>query len=349
MSATPDVLDPVARPLLEPVAPPLAWSGTDYAHDRQWAWRLSPAELEELRVASVRLGERNLDFANITANDFPLPTMAPRLAEMRRGLRAGRGFELIKGIQVDDYSEIELRRIFLGISAHLGTSVSQSYRGDYLGDVMDYREPGNERPYRRGGLLEMHRDPCDIVGLFCYRQAKWGGLSRVTSVAQVWNLMLAERPDLLEPLLDGFRLYITKDDRTGDSPVTAKRIPVFTNDPDGILHCTYIAELARSGVSKGNETFHPKAEEALDYFEAVANREGVYLDMAIERGDMQFLNNRTTVHGRTDYEDWPEADRRRMMFRVWLMCPEWPLPDTAVNRLLFGKIDRAQGGVGRRA
>ena len=278
-----------------------------------------------------------------------MPGLGPRLSALRRDLRAGRGFALVKGIDVSRHSEIDLRRIFLGISSYLGTSVSQSFRGDYLGDVMNYGEAGNERPYRRGGMLEMHRDPCDIVGLFCYRQAKSGGLSRVASAAAVWNIFIEERPDLLAPLLDGFRLYLTKDDRTGDSPVTARKVPVFTADPDGVLHCTFIAELAASGVKKGGEAWAPLAREALDFFDAVTRREGVFLDMNIQQGDMQFLNNRTTVHGRTDYEDWPQADRRRLMFRVWLMCPEWPQPETAVNRLMFGKTDRADGGVGRRA
>lgn len=332
----------------QPIKPPLAWSGIDYAADRSWAFRLTPEDLAEIKVASDRLNELDLMFSEITPANFPLPALGPRLYRLRRELRGGSGFALIKGLDTDLFEEVEQRRIFLGIASHLGVSVSQSFRGDYLGNVMNYGEAGNERPYRRGGQLEMHRDPCDIVGLFCHRQAKWGGLSRVASAAQVWNIMLEERPDLLKPLLDGFRLYITKDDRTGDSPVTALPIPVFTTDPDGILHCTFIAELAASGVEKGGQTWAPLAQEALAYFEAITNREGVYLDMNIERGDMQFLNNRTTVHGRTDYEDWPEADRRRLMFRVWLMCPDWPQPATAVNQLLFGKTDRANGGVGRR-
>ena len=80
----------------------------------------------------------------------------------------------------------------------------------------------------------------------------------------------------------------------------------------------------------------------------MANREGIFLDMAIEPGDIQFLNNRTTVHGRTDYAEWPEPEQQRVMFRLWLMCPDWPQPKTAVNRVLFGETDRADGGVPRR-
>ena len=343
------VVPPVSkRPPLERIGPPLAWRGLDFAGARDWAFKLSVAEIAELENACAKLTAADIGFSDIAPDNFPLPTLGPPLAALRTQLRTGCGFALIKGLDLDRYAEAEVRRIYLGIASHLGISVSQSFRGEYLGEVMNYGEAGNERPYRRGGLLEMHRDPCDIVGLLCYRQAKSGGLSRVASAAAVWNVFLEERPELLPALLDGFRLYLTRDDRTGESPVTARKIPVFTLDPDDLLHCTFIEELARSGVEKGDESWPPLGREALCFFDAVTQREDIFLDMNIERGDIQFLNNRTTIHGRTDYMDWPEPERRRLMFRVWLMCPDWPQPATAVNRLMFGKTDRADGGVGRR-
>ncbi len=332
-----------------PIAKPLAWVGPDYASERNWAFRLSEADIAEIESACAFSAAQNIAFPDISKDNFPLPALGLRLAQLRSELHTGAGFALIKGIDVDRYSELEVRRIFLGISSHLGISVSQSFRGEYLGDVMNYHEAGNERPYRRGGKLEMHRDPCDIVGLLCYRQAKSGGLSRVASAAAVWNVFLDERPDLVQALLDGFKLYLTKDDRTGESPVTSIPIPVLTADPDGLLHCTFIEELARSGVEKGGESWPPLGKEALAFFDEVTQRDDVFLDMNIERGDIQYLNNRTTIHGRTDYDDWPERERWRLMFRIWLMCPEWPQPATSVNRLMFGRTDRADGGVGRRA
>ena len=39
---------------------------------------------------------------------------------------------------------------------------------------------------------------------------------------------------------------------------------------------------------------------------------------------VQFLNNRTIMHGRTDYEDPPDIARRRHMLRLWLQMPTWP-------------------------
>ncbi|HEY7609274.1 MAG TPA: TauD/TfdA family dioxygenase [Alphaproteobacteria bacterium] len=334
---------PFAPP--RPIIGPMAWSGRDITGRSDWILRLDDGHIAELEGAGRAVMARRLEFRDIASADFPLPRLGPTLAALRPELRTGRGFVLVKGLSVARYDAAMLRTIYVGMGTHLGVPVSQSYRGDYLGEVKDYREPGNERPYRRGGAINMHRDPCDIVGLLCYRKAKTGGLSRISSAATVWNIFLAERPDLVPALLRGFRLYITQDDRNSTLPVTPTSIPVLTQDPDGPLHCTFIAELAEWAVEKAGEAWPPGGPEAIAFFREVANREGVYLDMAIEPGDIQFLNNRTTIHGRTDYEEWPEPERQRIMFRLWLMCPDWPQPKTAVNRVLFGKTDRADGGV----
>ena len=331
-----------------PIAGPTAWYGRDLAGRTDWILRLDDGHLAELEAAARAAAARGLAFRELAPAAFPLPRLGPLLAGLRPELRTGCGFVLVKGIPVGRFEPALLHTIYVGMGTHLGIPVSQSYRGDYLGEVKDYREPGNERPYRRGGAIEMHRDPCDIVGLLCYRKAREGGLSRLASAATVWNTVLAERPDLAPVLLEGFRLYATRDDRSATPPLTPVKIPVFALDPDGPLHCTLIAELAQWAVEKAGEAWPARGPEALAFVQEVANREGVFLDMAIEPGDIQFLNNRTTVHGRTDYREWPEPERQRVMFRLWLMCPDWPQPATAVNRLLFANVDRADGGIAPR-
>lgn len=340
------VQDPLAA--RRPLAGPMAWKGGDVAKRGDWILRLDEGQVAELEAAARAVAARGLSLRDIAPAEFPLPRLGSALAALRPELRSGRGFVLVKGISVERFEPALLRTLFVGMGTHLGVPVSQSYRGDYLGEVKDYREPGNERPYRRGGAIEMHRDPCDIVGLLCLRKARSGGLSRIASAATVWNAFLAERPDLVPALLEGFRLYATRDDRDAAPPLTPVRIPVLALDPDGPLHCTFIAELARWAVEKAGEPWPRGGPEALALFQAIANRESVFLDMAIEPGDIQFLNNRTTVHGRTDYEEWPEPERQRVMYRLWLMCPDWPQPVAAVNRLLFAKMDRADGGIAPR-
>jgi hypothetical protein len=66
----------------------------------------------------------------------------------------------------------------------------------------------------------------------------------------------------------------------------------------------------------------PELVEALDLFFELANDPAHYLRMAFEPGDVQILHNHQILHDRTVYEDWPEADRRRYLLRLWLSPPD---------------------------
>jgi len=64
--------------------------------------------------------------------------------------------------------------------------------------------------------------------------------------------------------------------------------------------------------------------EALEEMKRMSASPDLYLDMEIREGDIQFLNNRTILHGRTGYEDATDIARRRHMMRLWLEVPSWP-------------------------
>jgi hypothetical protein len=40
--------------------------------------------------------------------------------------------------------------------------------------------------------------------------------------------------------------------------------------------------------------------------------------MDLEPGDVQLISNHTVIHARTDYEDYPEDDRKRHLLRLWI-------------------------------
>ena len=72
----------------------------------------------------------------------------------------------------------------------------------------------------------------------------------------------------------------------------------------------------------------PIQREALDEVQRIAASPDTYLDMNIAEGDIQFLNNRLLLHGRTAYEDHHDMVGRRHLLRLWLRVPDWPaLPD----------------------
>ena len=51
------------------------------------------------------------------------------------------------------------------------------------------------------------------------------------------------------------------------------------------------------------------------------------VDIGFEPGDIQFLNNFVMLHTRREYDDWPEASRKRHLLRLWLSDPAGrPIP-----------------------
>jgi hypothetical protein len=62
----------------------------------------------------------------------------------------------------------------------------------------------------------------------------------------------------------------------------------------------------------------PEECALLDLYEEIACTPGIYLDMQFAPGDVQLVSNHFVVHARTQYEDWPEPERRRHLLRLWL-------------------------------
>ena len=139
---------------------------------------------------------------------MPLPAFAPAAAGAGHALETGCGIFLFRGFPVEGRSADALRRLYWGIGRHIGTAVSQSKRGDMLGDVRDIGTDvsGREgRGYTSRAELEFHTDSADVSALFFLKTARAGGLSRFVSSVAIHNEIAQTRPDLLEIL---YRPYI---------------------------------------------------------------------------------------------------------------------------------------------
>lgn len=314
---------------------PAVWYGDVQSKANDWIIHLSTAQITELERAADAVRSSGLKLDDATRSDFSLPTLAPTLEAVSRELETGRGFVLIRGLPVKNYTTDELGTIFWGIGTYLGTGVSQSAEGDRLGHVIN--RGATERYYTAGGPIEFHMDPVDVVGLLCLRAAAEGGQSRIVSSLAVHNLILEERPDLLEVLYNGF--YCSR--RGHGETVTEWRVPVYASGRNGLE--SYFLPIT---IRQAEEEGYPLSDiekKAIDYLQETASRPGIYLDMDFRPGDIQFLNNRLIFHARTDYRDDPDPALRRHLLRLWLMMPGWPERPEAMN--LHGKTDRAGGGV----
>src|SRR5580700_6663349 len=306
-----------------------AWYGKDLASDSSWIVTLTPRHLEEIATAVTSAKARGLGVGTLTREDFPLPTLAPQLKAWLEEVNTGRGFNVVRGLNVADYSDEEVFLIFWGMGLHLGKAVTQNPKGDVLGHVFDHgRTYGNldVRGYETSAHLPFHTDSGDVVGLLCLRPGKSGGLSSVVSAVTIHNEILKRHPEYLPPLYRGFH-YIRREAALTDDPVTPHRVPVF-GARDGFVSARLIRNQINAACEKTGSPLAPLEREALDFLDSLAYDPDIHLDMDLQVGDMQLCNNYTILHSRTGFEDFPEPERRRHMIRLWLTFRERrPLAD----------------------
>ena len=330
-------------PNTEPISAPWVWTARDLTNSDDWIIILDDDAIADIENALNKVKKQGRATETITAQDFPLPILSTKLSHAKNLLTTGRGLCLIRGLPIECYTRAELECILWGLGTHIGTAVSQSYRGDMIGEVMDMTHTGDaRRAYRSPRPLDLHIDLVDVVGLLCVRKAHHGGDSLVASSMAIHNAILAERPDLIPALYEGYHYRHSEASSTGEPPTSPHRIPVFGWDGSRIV-CNFNSSPISRSLREDNIDNNPAALEAFDVFIRTAARPDFLHTMILEPGDIQLLNNRVALHGRTEFQDYPELDRKRLMLRVWLMMSEMPtLPENMRARKNAGGIPKAE-------
>ncbi len=294
-----------------------AWKGAEFAHDNRWDITLNARQLAELHAAADACIARGLREIDIRTKDFPLPTFAKEIETWAHEINRGRGFLLVRGLP-EDWSDEQIRAAFWGIGLYLGSPISQNSYGDMLGEVFDEgvkMGTGRVRGYRTNQHLMFHTDRCDIVGLLCQRQSKSGGLSSIVSSTRIYNEIAQTHPEYLGPLFNG---YICINVEEGGD-LSTYRMPVFS-EKNGVVSARILRNTVESARKMGHAKYNELETAALACLDELANRDDMRLDMMLARGDMQFINNYTTLHARTEFEDFPDPKLKRHMVRLWLVA-----------------------------
>ena len=310
---------PHERPATTPVAGLAAWHGSQLPSLDEMAFRLSEEHLEEVQSAVAHASSLGRSTRSLTVADFPLPSLAPHIRSWRDTLADGVGFQVIRGVPVERWSQEEAELFFWCFGLHLGQPGEQNPEGHLLGHVLDTgarREDPMVRLYKTSADIAYHCDAADVVGLLCLKKAKSGGHSRIVSSVSVFNELLVRRPELAARLFEPMRLDVR--DREVDA--VGSSLPVQPACyADGRLRTFYHSDYFRSVVRHSDvPPLTAREKDLLDTYEAIASEPGMCLEMDLQPGDIQLLSNHTNLHARTGYVDHQDPAERRHLLRLWL-------------------------------
>jgi len=296
-----------------------AWRGDELRQQSDWTEILSPTDVDELKNAVIGAKASGKEQRAMIAEDFPLPELSAKIARWRSEIERGRGFQVIRGVPVDEWSKSDAELFFWCFGLHMGRPGGQNPQGDLLGHVTDTGAAASDamsRLYKTASNIEYHCDGADVVGLLCLKAAKSGGQSRIVSSVTVFNELLKARPELAARLFSPVKLDI----RNEGNRSRKQYIDIIPSQyAGGVLRTFYHADYFRSVARHEDVAPFSEDEQAFfDNYERIAADPDLYLDMELRPGDIQLLSNHTNLHARTDYEDYEDPREKRHLLRLWL-------------------------------
>lgn len=308
-----------------PVVDPADWKGSDLDKNRRWMFQLDERDVSQLLsvAADVRriIGNDPNGLIKLPAEVFRFGAFAEKIAAIRRELKDGLGAALIRGLPLAEMELIDAAAIYWGIGRHLGDATSNNPEGDLLGHVTDLGKTQKDplsRGYQTREEMSFHCDQCTVVGLLCVRTPKSGGISKISSSVALYNEMLRRSPESAMVMTEPF--CWTKHGEMNPGERGYYESPVF-NFPDRMLCTSYGPTHIRKGheLAEAPDMTHAQ-REAIELAKRIAEEQ--HYAMELQLGDMQFLNNLVALHTRTEYTDWPDPAKKRLLWRLWLLAPD---------------------------
>ena len=307
----------------EPITDARAWRGAEVS-DADWVTHLSTVEMGALYEMADTMPTDTGAWVDFDLNRIMDSSITNLLAAASDELASGRGFVLFRGLDADDLER--LRRVFWIIGNGLGEPVMQNARGEILSIIAD-RFAGAERGvdtrgYESNDELRFHCDGGDCIGMSCIRQAPEGGGNGLVSLYSVYNEILANHPQHLAVLSEGYPLYSRKEKGDAESTknlgkVQQTRIPVFAWH-EGRMSTWLNIQLAELAAEVSGQGYSDAEREALACVERVANQPDMQLTFRQEPGDVLFINNLAVMHRRDKYHDAEDEAQKRMLYRMWI-------------------------------
>jgi alpha-ketoglutarate-dependent taurine dioxygenase len=309
------------RLLDEDVEADRAWSRDDIA-PKDWLVSLPSRCLDELDAVAHQVRRDPLPAVVLDPTHFRLDACAETMRRVRDKLRTGVGLAVLDRVPVERYSLEENQALAWLLGSLLGRPVAQKWDGTMLYDV---RDTGKALEYgvRRSVTnldITFHTDaawlhvPPELVGLYCVNPARAGGVSRFVSLGRAHNELRRRHRDLLSRLYRPFPFDRQAEHAPGDARFS--RRPIFEYDGRRLTAC-FNERLIAAGADLAGEPLDAEGRQALEAMGRIVESRALGVELTIERGQIQYIDNRQFAHSRTDYTDADEPELKRHMIRLW--------------------------------
>ena len=298
-----------------------AWRRAELS-PQDWLVTLPARGVDELDAVVQHVRRNPLPTLLLSPAEFALTACAEVMRSVRAKLCSGVGLAVVDRVPVERYEPEENRLLCWLLTQLLQRPVAQAWNGAILYDV---RDTGKTLEYgvRRSVTnldLTFHTDgpwldlPPHLVGLYCVNPAQEGGVSRFVSLLTVHNELRRRHPDLLPRLYQPYPWdrqaeHAPDDGRTGSQPI-------FQWDGRSFVG-RFNERLIEAGAELDGAPLDAPGRAALDAMREVVDSPDLWVEFTIERGQIQYLNNREFAHSRTDFRDASEPHLKRHLIRVW--------------------------------
>ncbi|KAF4975294.1 hypothetical protein FZEAL_7892 [Fusarium zealandicum] len=303
---------------------PMAWTGSQFADESGYVHTLSESDLQEAENALRDFKALGLDGDLISRDNFPLPTLGPRLDKIRRDLHDGKGFGVIRGLDPQKHSTEDLSMLYLGIQSYIA---NRHGRQDRKGNMLVHIVADNSSKLKAGhhrhstAPINFHNEEAgDIVSWLTRSTAAAGGKCIIASAYTVYNVLAASRPDMIRTL--------SRSDWPFAIPHFQCRPVLFHQEGRLIINFGRVALMGNAvhPRSKDLPAVTPRQIEALDAIESIAK--ATQLEIGTQAGDIHFINNLTILHRREGFVNGQAPRERRHLVRMRLRDDDlgWKLP-----------------------
>ena len=318
-----------ANPTAVPPSTPLpgsTWT-RDTLTESDWLLAIPPACIDELEQAVAQLRTQARPVHETATDGLALAHCAAFMATVRERLSHGAMFSVLDRLPVDRWSREDLTQASWLLASLLARPVQQTWSGTMLFDVRDVglgkrMTPGSGIRATVTNLdLNFHNDNCfntvmpDYVGLLCARAAKSGGVSKTVSFQSVHEHLRAHHPQLLARLYQP--VWWDRHKEFGPDEPAFVANPVFDAEA-GHARARFSIYNIRGGYRIREEAPDAELDAALEAVLQTLADPAMQWQFTMEPGQIQFVNNRTIGHARTEFVDHDDPEERRHLVRLWL-------------------------------